>query len=51
MAIGYVSLKFGRQVGTININVIILGIEMVYKTMMGLYEIAYREYVKRRKGK
>lgn len=50
MAIGYVSLKFGRQVGTININVIILGIEMVYKTT-GLYEIAYREYVKRGKGK
>lgn len=50
MAIGYVSLESGRKTGTIDINVVILDIEIIYN-VTGLYDNTYRECIKREKEK
>lgn len=50
MAVGYVSQEFGRGIGTIGIDVVILDIEVVYKAI-SLYEITYSEYIKRENEK
>lgn len=50
MASGYVSLEFGRKTETIDINVVILDIEIVYNAS-GLYDNTYRECIKREKEK
>lgn len=50
MLVEYVSLEFGGETGALDINPVTLDVEMEYKAT-GVYEITYRECVKREKEK